>query len=254
MKKSNEVNELFSALAKAQAELKSIPFDSKNPHFGNEFASLTAIQDGTRKILSKHGLSISQVIDTEETATWLHTILGHSSGQYIQSSIRLVLIKNSMQELGSASSYAKRYAWQAMIGVCGDQDDDGQVAAGRGGGAPVAPRQYAPQSTAEPKEFREAREQREKNDKEAARLLGNGAPAPTESPALQKSADPGDYIIPFGEQYGMKGKRLRELNESMIKQTLGWIDGCEAKGQLHSTQVEFRKQAKEFLVSMGVKA
>jgi hypothetical protein len=137
---SREVNEIFAALAKAQIELKAIPFDSKNPHFGNEFASLTAIQDGTRPILAKHGLIVSQLLQTDESGSWLYTILGHSSGQYLKSSIKLIMAKNDMQAFGSASSYAKRYAWQAIVGVCGDEDDDGNAGVGNQSQRPQTPR------------------------------------------------------------------------------------------------------------------
>lgn len=128
---SNSLNELFAALAKAQAKLKAVPFDSKNPHFNNEFASLTAIQDATRNPLAKQGLTILQILETIDGDYWLHTILGHASGQSIKSSIKLLMARNDMQSLGSATTYAKRYAWQAIIGVSGDQDDDGNAAIGK---------------------------------------------------------------------------------------------------------------------------
>lgn len=132
---SPPINELLTALAKAQAELKAVPFDSKNPHFNNEFASLTAIQDATRGPLSKQGLSIVQIIETRVNDVWLITILGHASGQQLRSNIKLMMSKNDMQSLGSATTYAKRYAWQAICGVSGDEDDDGNAAVGNPGTA-----------------------------------------------------------------------------------------------------------------------
>jgi hypothetical protein len=146
--RTEAVNELFAALSKAQNELRSVAFDLKNPHFQNEFASLQAIQDATRPILSKHGLSISQVLNTEGDGTWLHTILGHSSGQHIISSLKLLMARNDMQSVGSANTYARRYAWQSIIGVAGDKDDDGEAAVGRV--SPSQPRAITP--TPKPKE------------------------------------------------------------------------------------------------------
>lgn len=137
-------DQLFTALAKAQAKLKAVPFDSKNPHFGNEFASLTAIQDATRGPLSEQGLSIIQVIETRGEQYWLVTILGHSSGQTYRSEIKLMMARNDMQSLGSATTYAKRYAWQALAGVSGDQDDDGNAAVGNPGGPQAAGPRSAP--------------------------------------------------------------------------------------------------------------
>lgn len=138
--------ELFGALAKAQAKLKAVPFDSKNPHFNNEFASLTAIQEATRGPLAEQGLSIIQLMQTRGADMWLITMLCHSSGQAVRSEIKLVTGRNDMQSIGSATTYAKRYAWQALCGVSGDQDDDGNAAVGNPGNA----QQTRPQQNSKP--------------------------------------------------------------------------------------------------------
>jgi hypothetical protein len=233
MDRSEQLGELFSALAKAQSELLAVPFDSKNPHFGNEFASLAAIQDATKPVLAKNGLAVSQILDSTPEGFVLHTLLGHSSGQHVTSTIRLVLAKNDMQALGSATTYAKRYAWQALVGVSGDQDDDAEAAVGRDQ-KPARPpvKNYAPAS-AEPREFREARERNEKNGYPGTVSLaefervtsGDPGPVPDEIDPLTRALDRPDpseelrtYKVPWGKHLN---KTIAEIG---LREATGYLD------------------------------
>lgn len=126
---SEQVNELFSALSKAQGEFKAIPFDKVNPHYKSKYASLSATLDSVRPHLKNNGLSVIQSVGSDENGYHLCTRLVHSSGQFIASTLKLMVGRNDMQGLGSAITYAKRYALQAMLGIAGDEDDDGNAAA-----------------------------------------------------------------------------------------------------------------------------
>lgn len=122
---------LFAALSKAQGEFKTIPFDSRNPHFGNEFASLAAHEDAVRKILASHGLSLVHTVHRDDAKLSLKTTLCHSSGATIEGDMPLILGKQDMQGLGSAITYAKRYALSAMLSISDGKDDDAEAAVGR---------------------------------------------------------------------------------------------------------------------------
>lgn len=124
MKQTPEINELAKALLLVQSELKSIEKDSINPHFKNKYASLTAVIDSTRGPLAKQSLMIVQThsTTTEGQATLVTTLL-HSSGQYIQSHLPLVLSKQDMQGMGSATSYARRYGLLAILNLAAEDDD-----------------------------------------------------------------------------------------------------------------------------------
>lgn len=128
MEKSDQVNELFTALSKAQGEFSSVSFDKVNPHFKSKYASLSATQEMARAPLAKNGLALIQSLQTEGKEYYIETLLTHSSGQWISDRILLMLDKTSMQGLGSATTYAKRYAAQSILGICGDEDDDGNAA------------------------------------------------------------------------------------------------------------------------------
>jgi hypothetical protein len=59
----------------------------------------------------------------------LRTTLLHKSGQWIASEVPLMVgEKSTMQTLGSAITYARRYGLAAMVGVVADEDDDGNAA------------------------------------------------------------------------------------------------------------------------------
>jgi hypothetical protein len=128
--RSAQINELASALSKAQSEMKIAGMDSANPYFKSKYADLASIVRASRPSLTKYGLSVSQqILVHDEGQNVLHTILMHSSGQWIESIMRIVPAKNDIQTLGSCITYLRRYAYASLIGVVSsDEDDDGEVA------------------------------------------------------------------------------------------------------------------------------
>lgn len=128
--RSFELNELFSSLAKAQAEMQPAGLTSANPFFKSKYADLAEIVKASRPALTKHGLSvIQQIMINEEGIHVLHTILAHSSGQWLETRMKIIPAKNDVQTLGSYISYIRRYSYAALVGVVvGDEDDDGEVA------------------------------------------------------------------------------------------------------------------------------
>lgn len=117
------LNDLFSALSKAQAEMRNAEKDGKNPHFRSSYATLASVWDAAREPMSKNGLSIIQTLEEKENKIFVKTILGHTSGAYVESHCPVINPKGDMQGLGSAITYARRYALAAMVGVCPDDDD-----------------------------------------------------------------------------------------------------------------------------------
>jgi hypothetical protein len=127
---SENIGELAAALAKAQAEVGTVTKDSANPYFKSNYASLAAVWEATRPILSKHQLSVVQMPSSDERGYYVETQLMHSSGQWIRSRTYMKPAKDDPQGIGSLISYARRYALQAVTMICPD-DDDGEAAMGR---------------------------------------------------------------------------------------------------------------------------
>ena len=140
---SEQKNEIFSAVAKAQGKIMSANKDSKNPFYNSKYADLASVWEACRDSLSENGICVLQSTQvTPEKETYLCTTLGHGSGQWIMSEIKLDIpppgsveinkfgkeVKvNIMQALGSIMTYQKRYQLCSLVGVAPKEDDDGNA-------------------------------------------------------------------------------------------------------------------------------
>lgn len=131
---SEAIDKIAAALSKAQAEIATARKDGDNPHFHSTFTTLASVFDVVREPLAKNNLSVVQSPQQgDANAHYLETTLMHSSGQWMKSYHPLHPVKNDPQSVGSAITYARRYALCAMVGVVGrEDDDDGETAQGRG--------------------------------------------------------------------------------------------------------------------------
>ncbi len=129
---SENINELASALSKAQGEMQAAIKDSVNPFFKSKYADLGSVWDAARPVLSKHGLCIMQCTDMIGDKVVMVTTLAHTSGQWMKSVLPLNPSKNDSQGMGAAITYLRRYSLSALVGVVCDDDDDGETAVGRG--------------------------------------------------------------------------------------------------------------------------
>jgi hypothetical protein len=125
MNHSENINEIAKALALCQGEMSFASKDSLNPHFKSRYADLSAVWDAIREPLSKHGLSVTQIVDIADGKPILISMLMHASGQWIKSVIPVINANNTSQGQGSGLTYARRYALAALVG-CVQDDDDGQ--------------------------------------------------------------------------------------------------------------------------------
>jgi hypothetical protein len=132
MYQSEAINELATALAKAQAEICHAKKDEANPYFKSKYADLPAVIDAAKAALTKNGLSVIQAPNImEDGRVYLVTQLNHASGQWIRSSYPIKPIKDDPQGMGSALTYARRYAYASLVGVAAaGEDDDGNAASG----------------------------------------------------------------------------------------------------------------------------
>jgi len=134
MTKSESIAKLAEALAKAQGEIKGALKDSSNPFFKSSYADLASVWDACRGPLSANGLAVIQTTDNRENGLVVETTLAHSSGEWVGGSLYIRPMKDDPQGVGSAITYARRYALAAMVGVA-PEDDDGNAASGKGGDA-----------------------------------------------------------------------------------------------------------------------
>ncbi len=125
--KSEKINEIAGALAKAQMEMTSATKDCVNPHYRSKYADINSLLLSCRPILAKHGIAICQIPEMTDKGVVLTSGLYHeSSGQWFEG-IMPITIKtggnNDLQALGSCISYLRRYCLAAMVGIASDDDD-----------------------------------------------------------------------------------------------------------------------------------
>jgi len=126
---------LAAALVAAQAEMPAVEKDGANPHFRSKFVTLDALIATTRPVLNRHGLSIAQGAGGEHGAVTLTTTIQHVSGEAWGLTMPIYPAKPDMQALGAAITYARRYAWAAILGIAAEEDDDHQSASGPSSGS-----------------------------------------------------------------------------------------------------------------------
>lgn len=126
MKMSEQINELASALALAQADLANAKKDSQG--YSYNYSDLASVLATAKPVLEKNGLSVTQLVGkSTATEVSLTTILLHKSGQFIseESSISIPEMNkiNVTQKAGAAISYLRRYSLQAILGMASEDND-----------------------------------------------------------------------------------------------------------------------------------
>jgi hypothetical protein len=124
---SENINELMSALSKAQGKIQPASKDKANPFFKSKYADLSSVWEACRECLSENRLAVTQTISHNSDGMLLVTTLGHSSGQWIKSEMPIIVSKQDPQTIGSAITYYRRYCLSAIVGVA-PEDDDGEKA------------------------------------------------------------------------------------------------------------------------------
>ncbi len=129
MKTSDNINELATALSKAQEEIHNPSKSADNPFFKSRYADLAEVLSVVRPAFSAQGLSFIQMPFTSESGNaGVTTRLMHSSGQWMEESIDIPLqsTKNIAQETGKTITYLRRYALASFAGVA-QEDNDGNL-------------------------------------------------------------------------------------------------------------------------------
>lgn len=130
MKKSEQVDKIAPAFLQAQKAIGNVVKGQKNLFFKSNYAGLPDVMEGCKEALNEVGISVLQTNGKDEFGPYVETTLIHSSGQWFESKLYLILNKQDMQGLGSSVTYARRYDLQGIV-FMGAEDDDGESAVGR---------------------------------------------------------------------------------------------------------------------------
>lgn len=140
---SEAIDLLCDAFVKAQAKFGAAIKASQNPAFRSKYADLASVIDATLEHLNAEGIGVMQHPSLEfhgaaeagrEAFVMVTTRLQHKSGQWMESDVTIPAVMRDRfdaQSVGSAITYACRYALRSITTVP-QEDDDANAATGRG--------------------------------------------------------------------------------------------------------------------------
>ncbi|MEB2343186.1 MAG: ERF family protein [Deltaproteobacteria bacterium] len=126
---------LAAALVSALGELRNVAADARadvrtdKGNYSYAYATLGQVLELARPVLARHALAIVQIpLVADPRSAGVRTIVLHASGAALETELLLPVTRADAQGVGSALTYARRYALAALLGIATDDDDDGQAA------------------------------------------------------------------------------------------------------------------------------
>lgn len=133
------------AFVAAQMATEAVKKAATNPAFKSKYADLSEVVEAVVPALNKAGIGVMQFPSYDGELVGVTTVLMHESGATVTGTLHLRPSKTDPQGVGSAVTYARRYALLAMTGAA-PEDDDGNSASGPRQAPPVTAKP-APQPT-----------------------------------------------------------------------------------------------------------
>ncbi len=127
---SGDVVKLVPDLIKVQNKLKPVKKQEENPYFKTKYASLSSFLEEAQPVLSENNFALIQQLGGDLNSVSLSTIILHTSGAWIKSTLTMAPVKQDPQSVGSCITYARRYGLQTLLGMA-TEDDDGNFASGK---------------------------------------------------------------------------------------------------------------------------
>lgn len=147
-----EMGDLAGALAAAQGAMLPPKRSGRNTFFKRDnepsrYATMSDLINSIRQPLAENDLAVTQHAAAAGKEVTVTTVLMHASGARMSSALTCDAKDASVQSIGSAITYLRRYGLISIIGQAGDDieedvvdDDDGEAAMGRRpAGAPTPP-------------------------------------------------------------------------------------------------------------------
>lgn len=114
---------IIAAMIKAQKLIKHASIDANNPHYKSRYATLESVLDAVKSHANANAIAIIQSCSRDEKGDFVETVLMHESGEHIASKMYLFLDKPTMQGMGSAITYSRRYQLASLFGISQADDD-----------------------------------------------------------------------------------------------------------------------------------
>ena len=126
---SESITKIAPAIVSAISSMKEAKKSAINPHFQSEYATLPDVLQNIRPTLGANGLALTQVPTFEDGKVSIHSMLIHTSGEWIKyPPTSAPLEKTGVQALSSNLTYLRRYNSESLFCVSSEIDYDGNNA------------------------------------------------------------------------------------------------------------------------------
>jgi len=124
-----EHKNIYMALCAAQAGMGKVVKGATNPAFKSKYADLGDVVSVAVPALNEQGIAMFHYMVRDDHGAVMRTTLVHgASGTEISCDVPLIINKNDLQGMKSATTYAKRIGLESLTGIA-PEDDDGNAAA-----------------------------------------------------------------------------------------------------------------------------
>ena len=123
-----EHKNIYMALCAAQANMGKVTKGSVNPAFKSKYADLADVVSVAVPALTEQGIAMYHSVIRNEHGTAMRTTLSHgATDTHIHCDVPMIVDKQNMQGMKSATTYAKRIGLESVTGIAAE-DDDGNAA------------------------------------------------------------------------------------------------------------------------------
>lgn len=129
MRSSTEFKAVAAALIQAKKKFAKAQKSRENTHLRNKYATLDDILEAVEPALNDNDVMVIQSMLDTSTDKNMHieTMFLHKTGEWMSFQFNMPIEKVTAQGYGSSTSYARRYALSAALGIS-QADDDGEIA------------------------------------------------------------------------------------------------------------------------------
>lgn len=122
---------LAKAFVAAQMATEAVKKANTNPAFKSKYADLAGVVEAVVPALNASGIAVIQSPGYDGELISLTTTLLHEGGSSVTGTLHMRPSKSDPQGIGSAVTYARRYALLAMTGAAPEDDDGNAASTGR---------------------------------------------------------------------------------------------------------------------------
>ena len=137
----SEHKSIYAALAAAQQEFGQVVKGAVNPAFRSKYADLADVANVVIPTMNKNGCAVLHYLVGENLSVMRTEFVHFSTDTKLTCDVPLIVDKNNMQGMKSATTYAKRIGLESLSGIA-PEDDDGNAAS-----ATARPTQSPPTQT-----------------------------------------------------------------------------------------------------------